>query len=325
MFPVERMRRLRKSGAVRDVVSETRIDLNKLVMPVFVDENLKEVKKVDSMPGIYRIPISGFETYLGTLENLGVRSIIIFGIPKVKDPLGSSAYDPSGIVQKALKVCDETSRIVSIADLCLCEYTDHGHCGLMANGKVDNDTTLETYGKIAVSYADAGVDMVAPSGMMDGQVSAIRSALDSANHRNTMIMGYSAKFASYLYGPFRDAADSTPKSGDRKAYQMDYRSRRQALREVELDEMEGADIVMVKPSLFYLDIVREVRSLTKKPLAVYGVSAEYTMLKNAIDMGLVQKEIIDEYITAQFRAGADIFITYFAESYIANNPKKLTR
>ncbi len=315
------MRRLRKSNAVRDVVSEVRIDPGKLVMPIFVDENLKEPKKIDNMPGIFRIPISELETYLGKLEDTGMKSVIIFGIPKVKDPLGSSAYDSSGIVQKALKLCDETSRLVSIADLCLCEYTDHGHCGLLDNGKVDNDATLDAYGKIAVSYAENGVDIIAPSGMMDGQVSAIRSALDSANHRETMIMGYSAKYASNLYGPFREAVESTPQSGDRKSYQLDYRSRRQALREVELDEMEGADIVMVKPSLLYLDIVREVRNHTKKPLATYGVSAEYTMIKTAIDMGLAKPDILDEYMTAQFRAGADMFITYFAESYLEEKGK----
>ena len=291
-------------------------------MPVFVDENLKEPRKIESMPGIYRLPISGFEQYLGTLEDLGIRAVLIFGIPKVKDPEGTSAYDGSGIVQKALKICDETSRMLSIADLCMCEYTDHGHCGIMHDGKVDNDLTLDAYGKIAVSYAEAGVDMVAPSGMMDGQVSAVRSALDSANHRKTLIMAYSAKYASHLYGPFRNAADSAPKTGDRKSYQLDYRTRRQALREVELDELEGADIVMVKPGLFYLDIVREVRDLTKKPLAVYGVSAEYTMLKNAIDLGLVHKDILDEYLTAPFRAGADMFISFFAESYLTENPGK---
>ena len=318
MFPTERMRRLRKSESMRDLVSETQISKQKLIMPVFVDENLKEPKKIDTMPGILRLPLGALEEYFGRLEDLGLRSVLLFGIPKSKDPVGTSAYDPEGVVQKALHICDESSRLISIADLCLCEYTDHGHCGLIQNGKVDNDSTLETYGKIATSYAEAGADMVAPSGMMDGQVAAIRSALDAANFRDTVIMAYSAKYSSYLYGPFRDAAESTPKFSDRKSYQMDFRNSREALREVELDEVEGADIVMVKPGLFYLDVVSRVRKMTRKPLAVYSVSAEYTMIKNAVDLALAQKEIINEAIYAPFRAGADMLITYFAEFYAEN-------
>ena len=315
MYPVERLRRLRKSDYIRDMIAQFKVDKKKLVMPVFVDENIKEPQKIESMPGIFRYPLSGLEEYFGKLENLGIRTILLFGIPKEKDSTGSSSFDPNGVVQKALKICDETSRLTSIADLCLCEYTDHGHCGLMVNGRVDNDSTLEVYGKIAISYAEAGADIVAPSGMMDGQVSAIRSALDTGNFRETLIMSYSSKFASTLYGPFRDAAGSSPKFGDRKGYQMDYRNYRQSLKEVELDEQEGADILMVKPSLFYLDIVTKVRKRTNLPLAVYSVSAEYTMIKNAVDMGLVQKEIIEEALVAPFRAGADLLITYFAESY----------
>ncbi len=315
MYPVERPRRLRKSEYIRDMIAQFKVDKKKLVMPVFVDENIKEAQKIESMPGIFRYPLSGLEEYFGKLENLGIRTILLFGIPKEKDPTGSSSFDPNGVVQKALKICDETSRLTSIADLCLCEYTDHGHCGLMVNGKVDNDSTLEVYGKIAISYAEAGADIVAPSGMMDGQVSAIRSALDTGNFRETLIMSYSSKFASTLYGPFRDAASSSPKFGDRRGYQMDYRNYRQSLKEIELDEQEGADILMVKPSLFYLDIVAKVRERTNLPLAVYSVSAEYTMIKNAVDMGLVQKEIIEESLVAPFRAGADLLITYFAESY----------
>lgn len=318
MFPTERMRRLRKSESMRDLVSETQISKQKLIMPVFVDENLKEPLKIDTMPGILRLPLGALEEYFGRLEDLGIRSVLLFGIPKLKDSMGTAAYDTEGVVQKALRICDESSRLISIADLCLCEYTDHGHCGLIQNGKVDNDSTLETYGKIATSYAEAGADMVAPSGMMDGQVAAIRSALDAANYRDTVIMAYSAKYSSYLYGPFRDAAESTPKFGDRRSYQMDFRNSREALREVELDEVEGADIVMVKPGLFYLDVVSRVRRMTKKPLAVYSVSAEYTMIKNAVDLALAQREIINEAIYAPFRAGADMLITYFAEFYAEN-------
>lgn len=318
MFPTERMRRLRKSESMRDLVSETQISKQKLIMPVFVDENLKEPLKIDTMPGILRLPLGALEEYFGRLEDLGIRSVLLFGIPKLKDSMGTAAYDTEGVVQKALRICDESSRLISIADLCLCEYTDHGHCGLIQNGKVDNDSTLETYGKIATSYAEAGADMVAPSGMMDGQVAAIRSALDAANYRDTVIMAYSAKYSSFLYGPFRDAAESTPKFGDRRSYQMDFRNSREALREVELDEVEGADIVMVKPGLFYLDVVSRVRRMTKKPLAVYSVSAEYTMIKNAVDLALAQREIINEAIYAPFRAGADMLITYFAEFYAEN-------
>lgn len=315
VYPVERPRRLRKSESIRDMVAQFRIDKRKLIMPVFVDETIKEPQRIESMPGIFRYPLAGLEEYFGKLEKLGIKTILLFGIPKIKDQIGSSSYDPNGVVQKALKICDETSRLTSIADLCLCEYTDHGHCGLMLNGKVDNDSTLEVYGKIAVSFAEAGADIVAPSGMMDGQVSAIRSALDAGNFRDTLIMSYSSKFASTLYGPFRDAANSSPKFGDRKGYQMDYRNFRSSLKEIELDEQEGADILMVKPSLFYLDIVTKVRERTNLPLAVYSVSAEYTMIKNAVDMGLVQKEIIEESMLAPFRAGADLLITYFAEAY----------
>ena len=318
MFPTERMRRLRKSESMRDLVSETQISKQKLIMPVFVDENTKEPKKIDTMPGILRLPLGSLEEYFGRLEDLGIRSVLLFGIPRSKDPMGTAAYDPEGVVQKALHICDESSRLISIADLCLCEYTDHGHCGLIQNGKVENDSTLETYGKIATSYAEAGADMVAPSGMMDGQVAAIRSALDAANYRDTVIMAYSAKYSSYLYGPFRDAAESTPKFSDRKSYQMDFRNSREALREVELDEVEGADIVMVKPGLFYLDVVSQVRRMTKKPLAVYSVSAEYTMIRNAVDLALAQRDIINEAIYAPFRAGADMLITYFAEFYAEN-------
>ncbi len=318
MFPTERMRRLRKSESMRDLVSETQISKQKLIMPVFVDENIKEPKKIDTMPGILRLPLGSLEEYFGRLEDLGIRSVLLFGIPRSKDPMGTAAYDPEGVVQKALHICDESSRLISIADLCLCEYTDHGHCGLIQNGKVENDSTLETYGKIATSYAEAGADMVAPSGMMDGQVAAIRSALDAANYRDTVIMAYSAKYSSYLYGPFRDAAESTPKFSDRKSYQMDFRNSREALREVELDEVEGADIVMVKPGLFYLDVVSQVRRMTKKPLAVYSVSAEYTMIRNAVDLALAQRDIINEAIYAPFRAGADMLITYFAEFYAEN-------
>jgi porphobilinogen synthase len=303
---------------MRDLVSETQISKQKLIMPVFVDENIKEPKKIDTMPGILRLPLGSLEEYFGRLEDLGIRSVLLFGIPRSKDPMGTAAYDPEGVVQKALHICDESSRLISIADLCLCEYTDHGHCGLIQNGKVENDSTLETYGKIATSYAEAGADMVAPSGMMDGQVAAIRSALDAANYRDTVIMAYSAKYSSYLYGPFRDAAESTPKFSDRKSYQMDFRNSREALREVELDEVEGADIVMVKPGLFYLDVVSQVRRMTKKPLAVYSVSAEYTMIRNAVDLALAQRDIINEAIYAPFRAGADMLITYFAEFYAEN-------
>ena len=320
MFPVERMRRYRLNSNLRDIFSETKINSDKLIMPVFVDETEKSKTAIKSMPGIYRYSLNEYEKYIGHLEDIGVKNIIIFGIPKHKDSSGTSSYDHDGIVQKAIRSAKLNTKLNVIADLCLCEYTDTGHCGVISNGYVDNDKTLNIYGKEAISYAEAGVDIVAPSGMMDGQVGVIRKAMDSNGYVNTMIMAYSSKFASNLYGPFRDAADSTPQFGDRKSYQMDYRRKKEFIAETSLDINEGADIIMVKPALFYLDIVRSVSDRFEKPLAVYSVSGEYSMIKSAISQGILPGDTVDEYISSIFRAGADMVITYFAEE-IASRQK----
>ncbi len=319
MFPTVRMRRYRKDKNIRDFISETSIRPEKLVMPIFVDENLREKEPISSMPGIYRYAPGEIEDYAKALEEKGVRSVLLFGIPKYKDSGASSAYDPKGVVQKSIETIKNSTDITVIADLCMCEYTDTGHCGLVKEGFVDNDSTLGVYRKIAESYASAGVDIVAPSGMMDGQVSAIRNELDSDGFSNVMIMAYSSKYSSNLYGPFREAAESTPKFGDRKSYQMDYRNAREALREIDLDVSEGADIIMVKPALFYLDIVSKASEAFYHPLAAYSVSGEYNMIYNAVKNGWLSEDAINESITSIFRAGADIVITYFTEYLMEKN------
>ena len=321
MFPVERLRRYRLNGNIRDMFQETYINPDKLIMPVFVDETEKSRTAIKSMPGIYRYSLSEYEKYIMHLEEIGVKNIIIFGIPAKKDSCGTSSYDKNGIVQRAIASAKQNTSLNTIADLCLCEYTDTGHCGVIENGYVNNDKTLEIYGKEAVSYAEAGVDMVAPSGMMDGQVATIRNALDNEGFINTLIMAYSSKFASNLYGPFRDAADSTPQFGDRKSYQMDYHNGDEAMREIDLDVQEGADVIMVKPALFYLDMIYRAKEYYNMPLATYMVSGEYSMLKNAIASGLLAPDTAVEALTSLFRAGSDLVITYFAEDYIANHGK----
>ncbi len=321
MFPIERLRRYRLNGNIRNMFQETYINPDKLIMPVFVDETEKSKTAIRSMPGIYRYSLSEYEKYIMHLEEIGVKNIIIFGIPAKKDSCGTSSYDKNGIVQRAIACAKKNTSLNTIADLCLCEYTDTGHCGIIENGYVNNDKTLEIYGKEAVSYAEAGVDMVAPSGMMDGQVAAIRNSLDTGGFINTLIMAYSSKFASNLYGPFRDAADSTPQFGDRKSYQMDYHNGDEALREIDLDIQEGADVIMVKPALFYLDMIYRAKEYYNMPLATYMVSGEYSMLKNAIASGILAPDIALEALTSLFRAGSDLVITYFAEDYIANHGK----
>ncbi len=321
MFPVERMRRYRLNNNIRSLFKETYINKDKLIMPVFIDENETYRKEIPSMPGIYRYSLKEYESYIKDLDENGLKSIIIFGIPEHKDSTGSSSYDRNGIVQKAIRIAKENTSMNVIADLCLCEYTDTGHCGIIENEYVNNDKTLDIYRKEALSYAEAGVDVIAPSGMMDGQVSAIRKALDSENFTDKIIMAYSSKFASSLYGPFRDAADSTPQFGDRRSYQMDYSNGNEAMREIDLDIKEGADIVMVKPALFYLDIISKARELYNMPLATYMVSGEFSMIKNAVSSGLLNSSVIDEALTSIFRAGSDLVITYFAEDYIKGHYK----
>ena len=316
MFPVTRPRRLRISQEMRDMVSESTIQPNKLIMPVFVDENANSPKPIPSMPGIFRYPISGLADYLNSLESSGVRSILLFGIPSSKDEVGTSAYDENGVVQKAIRIAKESSTLITMADLCMCEYTSHGHCGILKGDVVDNDATIDVYAKIALTYAEAGADIVAPSGMMDGQVGRIRTALDNGGFKDISILAYSAKYASGLYGPFRDAADSKPGFGDRKSYQMDPRNIREAMREITLDINEGADMIMVKPALFYLDVLREARQRFDLPIVAYSVSGEYTMIKNAVSSGNLGESVINEAIGSIFRAGADMVITYFAQ-YLA--------
>jgi len=318
-YPSLRLRRLRKSKEIRDILSETHINLNKLIMPIFIDDNLKSKEEIKSMPGIYRYPENELIDLVKLYEDIGIKSVLLFGIPKVKDNIGSEAYNPNGIVQRSIRKIKEETNLVVMADLCMCEYTDHGHCGIVRDGTVDNDRTLGYYQKIAKTYAESGVDVVAPSGMMDGQVLAIREILDKEGFNDIMIMAYSAKYASSLYGPFRDAAYSAPSFGDRKTYQMNFSNSREAIREIEEDILEGADIVMVKPALFYLDIVKEARRLFDLPLAAYSVSAEYSMLINGSKQRYFDLDsIIKESILSIFRAGADLVISYFTE-YIAKN------
>ena len=313
MFPVSRARRLRVTENIRDMVSETFLDRKKLIMPVFVDESAREPVLIESMPGIYRQTLKSLETYLRHLEKIGVRGILLFGIPSEKDAEGTAAYEPEGVVQKSIRIAKKTTSLTVIADLCMCEYTSHGHCGILDGEYVDNDSTLDSYGKIALSYAKVGVDIVAPSGMMDGQVAFIRDVLDEAGYVNLPILAYSAKYASSMYGPFRNAAESTPSFGDRKTYQMDPRNSREAMNEIAMDIQEGADIIMIKPALPYLDIIRQTRETFDYPIAAYSVSGEYTMIKNSVDNGLLSDAAIEETLISIFRAGADMVISYFTE------------
>ena len=316
MFPVSRPRRLRTSQTIRDLVSESSIDPRKLIMPVFADETTEKPKPVKSMPGISRYPVNGLSIHLDELESSGVNGVLFFGIPSSKNETGSSAFDQDGVVQRSIRIAKENTGLTVVADLCMCEYTSHGHCGILKGQSVDNDETLKVYQKIALSYASSGADVIAPSGMMDGQVAAIREVLDNNGYENLPVMAYSAKYASTMYGPFRDAAESTPSFGDRKTYQMDARNSREAMREIELDLAEGAEIIMVKPALFYLDVIRMARERFDHPIAAYSVSGEYSMIKNAVDNGFLSEGAIIESINSIFRAGADIVITYFAK-YLA--------
>ena len=314
MFPELRMRRLRSLKLIK----ETRLSKDDLILPLFIDEHIAEGKKpIASMPGQYRFSIEESVNEVAEARSLGIKSVLLFGIPAKKDEIGSESFNRNGVVQRAVRRirAELGDDVVIITDLCLCEYTTHGHCGLIENGKVVNDPTLEILGRIAVSQAEAGADIVAPSGMMDGMVMAIRKALDEEGFIDTAIMSYAAKYNSALYGPFREAADSGYKFGDRSSYQMECANAREALREVELDINEGADIVMVKPALFYLDIISRVRTRFENvPLAAYNVSGEYTMMEVASEKGYLRKnEVMMEALTAIKRAGADLIITYYAK------------
>ena len=313
MYPEVRLRRLRQSQRMRDLVCETRVSKDELMLPMFFDANIGETKYTDSMPGVPTHPLSGYDAIASGIQDSGVGSVLVFGVPSHKDPTGTGAYEEHGVVQKAIEGLKENSDLLVAADLCLCEYTDHGHCGVLTeDGEVLNDETLDLYARTAVSQAQA--DMIAPSGMMDGEVAAIRQALDDAGFKNVPIMGYSAKFQSAFYGPFRDIADSAPGKGDRAGYQMAWGNAREAMREIEFDIAEGADIIMVKPALPYLDIIRMARDRYDMPIAAYQVSGEYAMIKSAAANGWIDEQrIMRESITAIKRAGADIIITYFAE------------
>lgn len=314
-FPNKRLRRLRKTPALRRLVAETRLNVDDLVAPLFVREGIDDPVSIPSLSGVQQHTRESLVKEVRELQSLGVPGIILFGIPKEKDPQGSQAWNPDGIVQLALKDCrDEVGEdMVLIADLCIDEYTDHGHCGVVReDGSVDNDQTINIYGRVAQAQARAGADIVAPSGMMDGQVRAIREALDKDNHEEVAILAYSAKYASGLYGPFRDAVDVTiADGGDRKTYQQDWRNRREALAEIQADEEEGADMIMVKPAISYLDIIAEARNITDLPIAAYHVSGEYAMIKAAASQNLIDGDVVAlEQLTAIKRAGADFILTY---------------
>ena len=313
-----RLRRLRQSEGMRALVAETAVRTDKLIYPIFVryGENVKE--EIESMPGVYRYSVDRLGEIADEVLAAGIGGVLLFGIPEHKDACGSGAWDEDGVVPRAVRFLKEYcakrgKNLLIIADICLCEYTSHGHCGMLEGGAVDNDKSLPLHAKAALAAAKAGADIVAPSSMMDGVVAAIRAALDGAGYANTPILGYSAKFASAFYGPFRDAADSSPQSGDRKGYQMDFRNGREALRELAADEAEGADMLMGKPGLAYLDVLSAARKNTLLPLAVYNVSGEYSMVKAAAAAGMLdERRIVTEILTAFFRAGADIVITYHA-------------
>ncbi len=315
MYPITRMRRLRQSDNMRNLVCETRLHPDNFILPVFFDENLKKARETPSMPDVPTWPLKGYEKIAGDIEDSGVKSVLVFGVPKTKDAVGSQAYADHGVAQKAIKGLKDHSDLLVIADLCMCEYTDHGHCGVLRkDGAVDNDPTIDLYGKIAVSQADAGADIIAPSGMMDGQIAAIRDALDNAGHEDTAVMAYSAKYKSAYYGPFRDLACSAPGKGDRAGYQMPAPNRREALREIEADIEEGADMIMVKPAGPYLDIVREAADTFAMPLCAYQVSGEYALIKAAAQNGWIDEDrVMMESLIGIKRAGADMIITYYAE------------
>lgn len=312
---IDRPRRLRSNPIIRGMVRETRVSADTLIYPLFVVEGINIKEEISSMPGQYRYSIDRLGEELELVMKAGVKSILLFGIPAHKDACGSGAWDAEGIVQKALRYIKENYPLLyCITDVCMCEYTSHGHCGILDGQYVNNDKTLEVLAKTALSHVQAGADMVAPSDMMDGRIKAIRQTLDKNQFVNTPIMSYAVKYSSSFYGPFRDAADSAPAFGDRKSYQMDFHNRREAIREAGLDVQEGADILMVKPGLSYLDIVREVADTYDKPLAVYSVSGEYAMIKAAAALHYIDEaSVVCESAVAMYRAGADMLITYYAK------------
>lgn len=314
-FPVLRLRRLRKNESLRRMVRETSLSVNDLIYPLFVLPGSKIKEEVSSMPGVFRFSVDELVREVVEVHSLSIPAVILFGIPESKDEAASGAYSEEGIVQKAVRaIKTEVPEVIVITDVCLCEYTSHGHCGVIKDGEVDNDITLELLSQTAVSHAEAGADIVAPSDMMDGRVAAIRASLDESGFKNTPILSYAAKYASAFYGPFREAAESAPQFGDRRSYQMDPPNALEALREVALDIEEGADIVMVKPALSYLDVIRRVKDEFGYPTAAYNVSGEYSMVKAAVQKGwLDEKKLVMEILTSIKRAGADLILTYHAK------------
>ncbi len=318
-YPIYRPRRMRKTERLRRMIRETKLSTDDLVMPLFVCPGERVKEEIPSMPGNFRLSVDELISEVSEIDALGIPAVILFGIPETKDSLGSEAYSPEGIVQRALRaIKSEKPDVIVITDVCLCEYTDHGHCGVVRRTgesfTVDNDATLDLLAKTAVSHVEAGADMVAPSDMMDGRVGAIRAALDEAGYEDVPIMSYSAKYCSAFYGPFRDAADSAPQFGDRSGYQMDPANADEAMREIALDIEEGADIIMVKPALSYLDVIYRAKQEFGVPVATYNVSGEFAMVKAAAQRGWIdEKRVVMEMLTSMKRAGADIILTYWAK------------
>jgi porphobilinogen synthase len=314
-FPQLRLRRLRRTEVLRALVRENRVEVADLIYPMFIVEGSGIRQEVTSMPGVFRYSPDQLLPEIEELAGLKIPAVLLFGIPEQKDEVGTSAYHPEGVIQQAIRVFkNSVTELLVITDVCLCEYTSHGHCGVLVGGQVDNDQTLPLLAEMALSHAEAGADIVAPSDMMDGRVKVIRESLDAKGFQHIPILAYSAKYASAFYGPFREAAESSPQSGDRHGYQLDPPNVREALREVEQDIAEGADIVMVKPALAYLDVIRQVRNTFNHPLAAYNVSGEYAMVKAAAQRGwLEEPRVVLETLTAIKRAGADIILTYHAK------------
>ena len=315
-FPNRRLRRLRKNEKIRELVQETRLSVKDFICPVFVQENLKNTANIDSMPDLERFPLDKINDEVGKIIDLGIPAIMLFGLPTSKDDLGSSAFDENGIVQKAITEIRKNfgEKLAIMADVCLCQYTTSGHCGIVKDNKVDNDSSIDILSKIAVSQAKAGIDVVSPSAMMDGQVIAIRQGLDDAGYSDVVIMSHSAKHRSSFYSPFRDAAECAPQFGDRKTYQVPFSNAREAMREVEMDIDEGVDIVMIKPALAYLDLISETKRRFNVPVSAYSVSGEYSLVKGASKQGWIQEnDIVTEILYSIKRAGADMIVTYFAK------------
>ncbi|QBD77872.1 porphobilinogen synthase [Ktedonosporobacter rubrisoli] len=313
-FPTVRLRRTRQNEKLRGLVRETHLNVDQLIYPLFIAEGIDEPHKISSMPGIMQWPLQQLDREAERIASLGIPAVLLFGLPSEKDEVGSQAYAAQGIIQQAIRRLKAASPdTLVITDVCLCEYTSHGHCGVIHNGTVQNDESLGLLADMALSHAEAGADIVAPSDMMDGRVGAIRHALDEHGFKQTPIMAYSVKFASAFYGPFREAAGSAPQFGDRRSYQMDPANAREALREIDLDIAEGADIVMVKPAMAYMDVIRQVRDHCNLPIAAYNISGEYAMVKAAAQNGWIdEKRVVMEILTGIRRAGADMIITYFA-------------